>query len=119
MIVMASLSISSTIIPYTLYTKYNFVQSHLARYNATPRGLGSYTPHFYCAENVLKLGPPQSIQVLLRASISIIGLMGVWIVPLKSRINLQTRLGPLLEFQRRIILARLVVADEKTRNFCQ
>ena len=38
-------------------------------------------------------------------SISIIELKGVWIVPLKSRINLQTRLGPLLKFQNRIILA--------------
>ena len=55
----------------------------------------------------------------VHVSISIIGLKGVWIVPLKSRINLQTRLGPLLKIQRRIILARLVVSGEKTQNICQ
>ena len=38
-------------------------------------------------------------------SISIISFKGVWIVPLKKEIDLQTRLGPLLEFQNRIILA--------------
>ena len=54
----------------------------------------------------------------MRGSISIIGLKGVWIVPSKRGINLQTRLGPLLEFQNRIILARLVVSGEKTRDFC-
>ena len=43
-----------------------------------------------------------------RVSISIIGLKGVWIVPLKSRTELQTRLGPLLKFQ------TYVVSGEKT-----
>ena len=50
----------------------------------------------------------------VRGSISIIGLIGGMDRSIKSRINLQTRLGPLLEFQRRIILARLVVSGEKT-----
>jgi len=54
----------------------------------------------------------------MRGSISIIDLKGVWIVPLKSRINLQTRLGPLLKFQNRITLARLVASGEKTRILC-
>jgi hypothetical protein len=63
--------------------------------------------------------PLLSFQVRLRISISIIGLKGVWIVPLKSRINLQTRLEPLLKFQRRIILAKLVLSGEKTQNICQ
>jgi len=52
-------------------------------------------------------------------SISIIDLKGVWIVPSKRGINLQTRLGPLLEFQNRIILARLVVSADKAQNFDQ
>ena len=51
-------------------------------------------------------------------SISIISFKGVWIVPLKKEIDLQTRLGPLLEFQNRIILARLVASGEKTRILC-
>ena len=55
----------------------------------------------------------------VRGSISIIKLKRVWIVPSKSRINLQTRLGPLLKFQRRIILARLVVSGEKVGHFCR
>jgi|TARA_B100001964_G_scaffold131921_1_gene145738 hypothetical protein len=38
---------------------------------------------------------------------------------IKNWIKLQTRLGPLLEFQNRIILGRLVVSAEKTQNICQ
>ena len=62
------------------------------------------------------LGWASSLDV--RGSISIIELKG-GIVPSKRGINLQTRLGPLLEFQTRIILARLVVSGEKTQNICQ
>ena len=55
----------------------------------------------------------------VRGSISIIGLKGVWIVPLKSRINLQTRLGPLLKFNEGFPWLGLVVSGEKTQNICQ
>ena len=54
----------------------------------------------------------------MRGSISIIRLKGVWIVPSEKGINRRTRLGPLLEFQNRIILARLVASGEKTRVLC-
>ena len=53
----------------------------------------------------------------VRESISIIGLKGEWIVPLKRGINLQTRLGPLLKFQRRIILASFSCIWWEDRKF--
>ena len=55
----------------------------------------------------------------VRGSISIIGLKGEWIVPLQTRIDLQTRLGPLLEFQRRIFLVKLVISAGMSRGVCQ
>ena len=63
------------------------------------------------------LGWASSLDV--RGSISIIELKGGGIVPSKRGINLQTRLGPLLKIQRRIVLARLVESGEKTQNICQ
>ena len=66
-----------------------------------------WVPPNWCAEIEMKLGPFQSSPVPS-------GPFAWRIVPLESRINLQTRLGPLLEIQRRIILARLVVSGEKT-----
>ena len=71
----------------------------------------------YAVANKSDREEPTPVQ--LHGSISIIDLKGVWIVPLRSQINLQTRLGPLLEFQRRIVLARLVVSGGKTQNICQ
>ncbi len=44
---------------------------------------------------------------------------GHWIVPLKSRINLQTRLGALLEFREGLSWQALVASGEKIGNFCQ
>ena len=66
--------------------------------------------------SVLLLGWVLSLYVWIGL---IIGLKGVWIVPLKSRINLQARLGPLLKIQRRIIFARLVLSGKKTQNICR